>query len=101
MATYSELNTLISDPALSERVGIGLLVAAQTILDELPSVTNHANRLKWAKKVLTDPNGNRDDMLRAVLAANNTLTLAQITSATDAQIQAKIDAAVDIFADGV
>ncbi len=100
MATYTELNGLFNDPTLSEKVGVAIIVAADIIRAENSGTTNHANRLKWAKQVYKDPNGNRDDMLKAVLAANRTLTVAQITGASDADIQTAVNAAVDVFADG-
>lgn len=100
MATYTELRGLINDPTLKDRVSIALLIAAEAIRTEDAGTANHANRVKWAKKVLQDPDGNADDMLRALLAQNASLTVAQITGATDAGIQTAVNGAVDIFADG-
>jgi hypothetical protein len=100
MATYTELRTLINDSTLKDKVAIACLIAAETIRTEDVGTTNHANRVKWAKKVLIDPDGNADDMLRALLAQNAAATVATITSATDATIQTAVNAAVNIFADG-
>lgn len=100
MATYTELRGLINDPTLKDKISIALLIAAETIRTEATDTANHANRLKWAKKVLNDPDGNADDMLRALLAQNKTLTVAQIQATTDAALQTAVDNAVNIFADG-
>jgi hypothetical protein len=100
MATYTELRTLVNDGTLKDKVSIALLVAAEAIRNEDAGTTNHANRLKYAKKVLTDPDGNADDMLRALLAQNAAASLATITGASDATIQTAVNAAVNIFADG-
>lgn len=100
MATYTELRGLINDPTLKDRVSIALLIAAEAIRTEDAGTANHVNRLLWAKKVLQDPDGNADDMLRALLAQNAALTVAQIQGATDAAIQTAVNGAVNIFADG-
>jgi hypothetical protein len=100
MATYTELRTLVNDGTLKDKVSIALLVASEAIRTEDAGTANHANRLKYAKKVLTDPDGNADDMLRALLAQNASASLATITGASDATIQTAVNAAVNIFADG-
>lgn len=100
MATYTELRGLINDPTLKDKISVALLIAAETIRTEDPQTTNHANRVKWAKKVLQDPDGNADDMLRALLAQNASLTVAQIQGVTDANLQTAVNNAVNLFADG-
>ncbi len=76
------------------------LVAADTIRAEDPATPNHANRLAWAKLVFERPEDTATAMTKAVLAANRTLTAGQITSATDAGIQAAVSNAVNLFAGG-
>lgn len=100
MATYTELRGLINDPTLKDKISVALLIAAEAIRTEDPQTTNHANRVKWAKKVLQDPDGNADDMLRALLAQNASLTVAQIQGVTDANLQTAVNNAVNLFADG-
>lgn len=100
MATYTELRGLINDPTLKDKISVALLIAAETIRTEDQQTTNHANRVKWAKKVLQDPDGNADDMLRALLAQNASLTVAQIQGVTDANLQTAVNNAVNLFADG-
>lgn len=100
MATYTELRGLINDPTLKDKISVALLIAAEAIRTEDPQTTNHANRVKWAKKVLQDPDGNADDMLRALLAQNASFTVAQIQGVTDANLQVVVNNAVNLFADG-
>jgi hypothetical protein len=100
MATYEELYGLRNDSALRNRVTIAVLIAAETVMNELPTVDNHANRLVWASQVFANPSVEADRMFMAVLAANESLTVAQITSASDSAIQANVDDHVDLFATG-
>lgn len=100
MATLAELWTLLEDPALKEKVSAAALVAAEAIRVEDTQTANHANRLKWAKGVFTNPVQAGDDLLKAVLAANNAAAIGAIQGASDSTIQTAVNAAVDIFADG-
>lgn len=97
MASYEELYALHLDhDDLLQRVTVATWIAAEAIRQEDPGTANHANRMVWAAEVLAGASGQQ--MLNAVLAANATLTVAQIEAATDAQIQAKVDDAVDLVA---
>jgi hypothetical protein len=100
MATYLEIWGLFNDSTLNSKVGSACIIAADSIRTEAGTVANHVNRLKWAKRVWADPVSIAAEMLKAVLAANNSLTLAQITGASDAAIQTAVNNAIDIFADG-
>ncbi len=100
MATLAELASELNDPILTDRCKAACLVAAAVVMAESSGTANHANRLKWSKKVFADPVGQGTLMVRAVLAQNNTATLAQITSADDASVQTAVNAAVDVLADG-
>lgn len=100
MATYSDLKTLESDSVLQTKVEVALWVAAEAIQNEDPATANHANRLKWAKQVLRDPAGSKDDFLRYLLAANDDQSLATIQAASDATVQTHVNNAVNVFADG-
>lgn len=101
MATYIEIFDLASNAALRNRVTIACLVAAQAVVVENASTTNHANRLLWAKDVFVDPLGMGQKMLMACLAANAGLTVAQITSAADAALLTAVQNAINVFATGV
>lgn len=100
MATYDELLLAAENGTLRNRIRVACVVAAEAIRTELTSVTNHANRLVWAKAVFANPQYEAERMLWAVLAQNRTATLAQITGANDATIQTAVNAAVDVFATG-
>ena len=100
MATYDELRVLFGHDAIRKRIDVAVIVAAETIHAEDPLTENHANRLKWAKSVFTNPLGVAKQMMMAVLAANKDFTVAQITGADDATIQTKVNAVIDLFADG-
>lgn len=101
MATYLELYDLRTNSALRNRIAIACMVAAEAIRVENVAVTNHANRMIWAKAVFSNPDQAAERMLMALLAQNNALSVATITGATDAQIQTIVASAVDVFATGV
>lgn len=100
MATYAELFDLRSHSALKNRVSVGCIIAAEVIRGEDSGTANHTNRLTWAKAVFENPEHESTRMLWALLAANNTLTVAQLTGVTDANLQTSINNAVNLFASG-
>lgn len=100
MATLSQLWGLMTHADLTQKVSAACIVAAEAIRVESDATPNHANRLKWAKKVMQDHVSAGADMLKAVLAANAAATEAQIIAASDSTIQDAVSAAVNIFADG-
>jgi len=99
MATYSEIFSIRSEANLVERVTVAVVVAAEAIRADALPPANQAARLVWASKVFADPSTEARRMLWAVLAANKSYTLAQITGATDTVLQNNVDASVDLFAD--
>jgi hypothetical protein len=100
MATLTEINTLLNDPVLGEKVGAACLITAKNIAFEGGEVENHANRLKFAAKIFADPQGIRVKVTRYVIAANSAESLAAINALSDSTIQSHVDASVNIFADG-
>lgn len=100
MATYKELYDLRTNSDLQDKVATAVAVAADTIQNEDGATLNHANRIIWAGEAMSDPGSKRDGMLAAVLAANKASDPSQITGASDSAIQANVDAAVDLFAQG-
>lgn len=101
MATYVELRGLFADPGLTIQVEVACIVAAETIRGEDAGVANHINRLAWAKLAFSNPLRVARQMIMALLAADKDMTIAQITGATDAAVQARVDVAVNVFADGL
>lgn len=100
MATYAELLTASGDTTLNQKMRVAVVVAAETIRAELDTVPNHANRLLWAKAVYADPVREAQRMIWSVLAQNKAATLAAITGASDATVQANVDNSVNLFANG-
>ena len=100
MATYDELYDLRTDSVLKNRVTTACIIAAETVRGEDGGTANHANRLLWAKAVFAGPAGEANRMFMAILAANESATVANIQSATDAAIQGNVDDHIDLFADG-
>ena len=100
MATYAELRQLFGHNELKNKVEVACIVAAETIRAEDPGTTNHTNRVIWAKAAFNNPSAVGAQMLMALLAANKDTATVAITGASDSAIQTKVDAAVDVFADG-
>jgi hypothetical protein len=98
MATYLQLYSLADQGGdLFQRITAACVIQANVIRTETPP-TNSAQRLAWARKVLTDPKSVAREMLWAALAQNSALPLAQITGATDADLQTAVANAVDLVA---
>jgi len=100
MATYSELRQLFGNGDLANKIEVAVIVAAEVIRSEDAGTANHANRLLWAKKAFANTYGIREEILKAVLAANKAATVATITGATDAVLQTAVDSVINLFADG-
>ena len=100
MATYADIFNLYNNSDLRNRVSVACLVAATAIISEAGSITNHANRMIWAKLCFSSPESVATPMLMAVLAANNSATVAQITGVTDVALQTIVNAQVNAFATG-
>lgn len=98
MATYEEIYTLAESNSLIDRVAVAITIAADTIVNEDPATVNHANRVVWAKSVFVNPKSQAKAFWYAMLAANNTASVAAINSASDATIQTAVNNVVDIFA---
>lgn len=98
MATYTEIDLVAEDSTFRDRIKVACIVAAEAIRTELASTPNHDARIAWARGVLLGPEKEATRMIWAVLAQNRAATLAQITGATDAQLQTAVDNAVNLFA---
>lgn len=97
MATYDELSSL-ANGTLRKKVMVALTISAQAALTASPG---SAQQRAWALQVLQNPTQWGQTVLFAVLAANKDATVAQITAATDAQIQGNVDSIVDAIANGM
>ena len=101
MATYLELLALSSNADLRSRTKVALVVAADKVRQDgenSPAPVNQAARERWAALALAQIESEAQRALYCILAQNKDLTVGQITGATDAQLQAAVDAAVDLLA---
>jgi hypothetical protein len=98
MATLTEIQSLLNDPVLRDKVRAAVVVTSKNVNFESAATENHAERLAWAKSVFSDPNGMAEKVVRYVVAAHSANTLAEIQGLSDAAIQADADACVNLFA---
>jgi hypothetical protein len=96
MATYAELYELTNDRALLDKVMIAVAIACETIRAEDPATTDHDKRVAWAKRAITNVDGVSRNMMWVLLAQNQAFTVAQISGASDATIQAAVDSIVGL-----
>lgn len=97
MATYLELRGLFNNADLRNRVGSAALISVNAILEGTPTTKDKA----YAVKLISDTHSEAEKILKFVLAANHTLTTAQITGSTDPALQTKVDAIVLILIDAL
>lgn len=97
MATYTELYQVSSDAALIERATVAAAISAAGINDEPADTPYHALRKRWASSVLRNPSSAGMQLIWVLIAQNPTLTVEQITGATDTAVQAAVDAAISLF----
>ena len=90
MATYEELYTLRGSSSLRNKIAVAVVIAAEEKLSGTPT----AAEASWARGVISSPNAWAKSVLNLVLAANKDASSAGILSATDAAIQANVDAIV-------
>jgi len=75
-----------------QKIRAAAVIKATTVID---STAPAATLLDWAQRAIVAPNKAGDDLVAYVVGSNADATLAQIYSATDNQIQNKVNAAVD------
>lgn len=97
MATYAELLTAAGNAGLRDKVKVAVIVAAALVRAEAWDTPDHGARLNWAKRAFADPDTEATRMLWALLAEFRDSPVAAITGATDAQVQAAVNAAVALF----
>lgn len=92
MATYAELKSLQGTGPLSDLVEVAVWVKAAAIIEE---ASPSAERLAWAESVLASSAAESAKLVPYLLAAKRDLTSGQILAASDAAVQAAVDAAVN------
>lgn len=94
--TLTELNQLIGDRgALFDKISAAALIAAEAYRSNGAAT---AAQKAWAREVFRDPGAWKEPIYIAVLAANSTATVAQVTGATDSAVQAAVANAAALFA---
>lgn len=97
MATLTELNGLLNDPVLKDKLQAAIIVVAMEIPDESPQPANHAARLAYAKQAVANPQGEAAAWVRVLLGLNSNLTVQQITDAADSAILTAVRNSWDVF----
>jgi hypothetical protein len=96
---YENIYNLHANSNLRNRVTVAIAKASQDILAEADTVANHTERLTWAKTVMHDPAEEAAKMMWGVLGSTTIRTKGE--NATDAEVQAAVDAILNVFAVGV
>lgn len=107
-ATHRQLKSAMGNQELKDRVEVALVIVVDKIArseDTDPGFdgANHANRVIWARRIMSDPEGAAKEAARffpILIASNRTATLSQILGASDVAVQTAVEATVDLFADG-
>jgi len=87
MATLQELRSLFSNSDLMEKIEAATVIAANDLIGGTPS----ADDQRWAAVVFSSPASEARKAMMAVLASNNTASVAAIIGASDAAIQGNVD----------
>lgn len=96
MALFTELDTVVADNDLRERVKVSALIQAQAWMS---GGTPTANQRAWAARVLKNPDADVLALTWAVVIANRGLTTAQILSASDSSVKTAVDGVLPTFAE--
>jgi hypothetical protein len=100
MATYEELAGYRTSPdgdLLRNKVAVAVAIKAQGLID---GGTPTAAEIAWADDAIKNPGNKAKEIFNYVVAKNNTATLTQITTATDATLQTNVNDAVDALIAG-
>lgn len=99
MATYAELLSIATtNDAFKQKIKVAVIVACDVIRAEPEATPNRTARLAWARATLQNPDEAAAQMVLAVLAQNRALSVAQITGASDADVQTAVNGAVNLLA---
>lgn len=90
---YNIAYSLLDDPTLRDRVRYAILHSAAYVLIEDPATPDHADRIDWARKAFAE--ALQMPIRQVMVYVITDATVAQVgAAATDAQLQAAIDAAI-------
>lgn len=97
MATLTEQEALQRDEELLAKVIAACWIEADVIENESPGTPGHQTRIRWADRLRNlNSNALPLQMLKAIVAANETETVATIEGFTDAEWLSELD---DVVAD--
>jgi hypothetical protein len=104
-ASLSDLQTIINDGGMKNRIVAALSKTAVNIKYEAVDTANHTARLAFARTILTsDANSIAGQAIKYVIAAyalsNPAAETATILAMSDSDLQSYVDAAVSVFAGG-
>ena len=100
MATYYEILSATENAALSRKIRVAVMVAADKIRAEPAVTVNHIYRLRWAQDAFADPDAQTRQFISTVLVQNRAAPIAQILTMGDDSVQQAVDLAIDVFATG-
>lgn len=92
MASYTELFDFNSNSAFRNRVAVAVTVKAQALI---VAASPTAAQVAWANTALANPGAKAELLMRYVLAANKSASVAQIQAATDDTLQTHVNTAAD------
>ena len=98
MATLLELFDLQGHNDLQHKVTVAGVLAAEAIRVEAAETPNNTARRAWAKDMIGNPRAHGQRLLWAVLAANASATVEQITAASDEAIKSAVANVVNLLA---
>jgi len=98
MTVYNDIYNLKSNADVRNRMAVAIAKISLDIMAESAGTANHANRVIWAKTAILGPEGMTDRLFWACMLDATLRTKGD--TATDAEIQTAVDAAVNNFAIG-
>jgi hypothetical protein len=94
MATYLELQAL-QGATEAEPLRLKIITAIMVKANTLAKATPTATQKEWAKSALGNPGAYVPTLLGYIIGEFNAVAIGSITGASDAQVQAAVDAAVN------
>ena len=88
----------VADHVLRKQTAVALHKAAVDIINESPSTEEHSQRMSWARKVITDPEGWAAKAIWKVL--ENATIQAAPAAATDNDVQFVVNSIVNFLSKG-
>lgn len=92
MPTLAEIPTILENSVMQNKVTAALVVKCAIIIDNGSATTTQK---EWAQETLASPGQMATIVWRYMIGTNDTATITEITTATDATIQTEVNSAVD------